>query len=610
MEGGSKTYFRIDPGFEIEGKFIKLKFLKVEKRMDDISPAAQYMDQFTFDSAPEDNSVSQDGNATEGLPEDNLVPQDGRTSRRKVVTWEEIVKPEQTGVPRIGGLALIISGDQGKDSQIEVFVGTDPDSKRNIFSYDKEAQGWVCNNFRDGRQNHKGAIFSGQYRPSDLKSARKTETACTQYSGSKFAGLNPKEGTDSPLIQAWKSATRRHHIEHGMWDCFYLVDPRTKEHWDLFLKPNRFPLKYIQQLMQERLKEADHWEQQNLRWSGTYLRNSITESLRRKVVEEVGDNSVGPVVFAAIITVVYQGAGYDALEAQKRLLEGLKLRDFPGENVEALNVKIKDYADRLDGADMIKRGDPLTLKIASMYEETSDQKFLQWAFQTRTKVREGVEACRIADATLVSQKVWTIDDLIKASNAEYRELKTAGRWGPAVSTKSKSGEPELPAGYMSTIDKKINSALAGFKATLQPTTNGGGKKGDKGKKDKTSVVCFGCNQKGHYKSECPQNASPNNASSSSSDWKYTLPAGSDPATATLQQGKRKFKWCSKCNDGKGMFMYHHADGHDAWKDRKKEKTGGTNAGKLAVMERATSPATADAEDDFINFGNRLSSILG
>jgi hypothetical protein len=65
---------------------------------------------------------------------------------------------------------------------------------------------------------------------------------------------------------------------------------------------------------------------------------------------------------------------------------------------------------------------------------------------------------------------------------------------------------------------------------------------------------------------------------------------------------RKYKWCRKCNDGKGKWMYHFAGGHDAWKSRQSAKDNNSGnpdsaskpppAASLAVISH-----DSDSDDD-------------
>ena len=88
----------------------------------------------------------------------------------------------------------------------------------------------------------------------------------------------PREGKPAIPINSYKDQCHEHMIRDGMWDFFYLPDPRNKEKmWDPLLHQSRFPLDYVKIHVQSLMKgsEADQYVVQNLTCSRVYLRSTL-----------------------------------------------------------------------------------------------------------------------------------------------------------------------------------------------------------------------------------------------------------------------------------------------------------------------------------------------
>jgi hypothetical protein len=86
-----------------------------------------------------------------------------------------------------------------------------------------------------------------------------------------------------------------------------------------------------------------------------------------KVVEEVSMSASGPETIIAVMTIIYSGAGYDALEKCKTKLKGLTLKGFHGKNIVDLNKEVLALSERIDSADMMTPSNDLLLKIVKIY---------------------------------------------------------------------------------------------------------------------------------------------------------------------------------------------------------------------------------------------------
>eukprot|EP00957_Ditylum_brightwellii_P027980 2113974-Ditylum_brightwellii.AAC.1 len=99
---------------------------------------------------------------------------------------------------------------------------------------------------------------------------------------------------------------------------------------------------------------ADKYASDNLDWSGKYLLNSISASLYQDVLKRVLVNLSGPEVLLAIQACAGRYI-YDTMEKVKVKLNAIKLSDYPGANVQAMNIAIKVKCDQLDSTGYWKK---------------------------------------------------------------------------------------------------------------------------------------------------------------------------------------------------------------------------------------------------------------
>ena len=86
--------------------------------------------------------------------------------------------------------------------------------------------------------------------------------------------------------------------------------------------------------------------------------------------------------------------------------------------------------------------------------------------------------------SLRDDELFTYEDLLKDFTEQYRMLVDSGRW--TLSSCKKSNKPQLPAAYVSAINKSVGSALkeAGFS------------------KGRSNLTCSNCKIKGQIKANC------------------------------------------------------------------------------------------------------------
>ena len=173
------------------------------------------------------------------------------------------------------------------------------------------------------------------------------------------------------------------------------------------------------------------------------------------------------------------------------------------------------------------------------------------------------------------------------------------QWSPALTKKLDS--PTLPTAYQAMLQQAFTAALKQGDF-LQRGTGGGTGTG------RFSGTCHNCGEVGHMSRNCPKQKQGGGSSnnSGSTAWKLTY------VTKTVQKFGRTYKWCQKCADGKGQYMYHLTAGHDAWQARRNAEHSSPVASgdpplALPVPDGAQGymATSGSLTDDFIGFGGLL-----
>ena len=92
---------------------------------------------------------------------------------------------------------------------------------------------------------------------------------------------------------------------------------------------------------------------QNLRWSGVYLRSTLSNTLLQRVLPLVPLTATVFKVFVAIMT-TFISDSYDVLEYTLNQTKSLNLKIYPGDNVIDYCAETLVDAERLDSAGIFK----------------------------------------------------------------------------------------------------------------------------------------------------------------------------------------------------------------------------------------------------------------
>ena len=418
------------------------------------------------------------------------------------------------------------------------------------------------------------------------------ELACIRYQGIKFDGLHSKDGSSPPLALAvYKTIIRNHFIKNGMWNVFQYKHPKSKGMICLINTMGQVKLPDIKKYMIKVKSTADKYAMQNLDWSGSYLLNSISNNLTKKVLQKVSVDDTGPEILVAIVS-SFGTFTFDSMEKLKENLKKVSLLSYPGENVVNMNQDLLTICERLSAAGYWDKN--LLHYLATKYLSSTCELFRIWVITNITEKTTSYlnDTSLYSDQEISPSSVMTYHDIIEKTSHKYEDMLGSQLWTPHVPSKKQKDEPDLSAaGLQAAVDKAVKSSLAQIGAKHhkknQGKGNGGHKQKGSGKKD--IIRCNICDVKGHKASECPHKGI---------RW-YKVPPVNNQFKrhhAPFGQGPKPITWCTICNS----WRYdedggHFAKDHETWKatqgknkGKKKQPSVNPNAAVAEVSEGADS----------------------
>eukprot|EP00957_Ditylum_brightwellii_P005713 435735-Ditylum_brightwellii.AAC.1 len=99
-------------------------------------------------------------------------------------------------------------------------------------------------------------------------------------------------------------------------------------------------LSEIKQYIAKVKSTADKYILQSLRWSGTYLLNSISNVLTKQVLQKVSITDTIPEILVAIVA-SFGTFNFDSMEKLQTGIKNVKLSTYAGENIVNMNQEIR-----------------------------------------------------------------------------------------------------------------------------------------------------------------------------------------------------------------------------------------------------------------------------
>ncbi len=181
-----------------------------------------------------------------------------------------------------------------------------------------------------------------------LKDAMKSEETCQEpLEEHSRLGMPDHKNDATVTLTEWITNVEMHMRDTGM-DAVFFVRKNTNvaTYLDLLEEWNQFSNDEINQWLED--ETFDKYDRQNLRMSGTYLRNSIKIDLWRALEQTLQGRYEGPRIFVAIVR-QHQVVGPLIVRELMADIQAMNIQQEPGENVANMATKIYRICKRITG---------------------------------------------------------------------------------------------------------------------------------------------------------------------------------------------------------------------------------------------------------------------
>ena len=431
----------------------------------------------------------------------------------------------------------------------------------------------------------------GQYRSLDKTKSYKISEQLT--------ALDPKWQKKHKLTTLQQHIVKQL-VKTGMEQHCYLPHPyKPNEVINVVKHPHIVSrdLDFIRKECTKQARAYDDWDRENVEYARDLLLDSIHPSLHPTVA---GINDEDDPFLVTWIKVVREWSilTREKAEAVRAQIETCDIRNFHGMDV----AQAVDYLRPLcDGLYETREYDPIKLidfvrTLFNAFPADSPYHLRWWTDLDQDivtpledkyqdlKLKGGTGACEIEDHFQQQTKIGGPDagldygSILQRLKEKYQSYLNRKRWPAASSPKDKRA-PNVAFGAASvnqaTTDpvqcQPVDTPLtrAEVYALLQDFSSVGKPRKPREPRDKSNDTCNRCGQKGHWARDpaCPMKATKPNQSGSGSkppdtapsdrtpNWKYVAPTSGSPDVVT-KEGKT-WKWCAKCNRGKGRWTTTH-----------------------------------------------------
>jgi len=402
-----------------------------------------------------------------------------------------------------------------------------------------------------------GPAANGCYRPIEPDKARKVEDKCVQPlpEARRLKPISTKPGQKFvPLIQ-WMRDVATHLAINGMDGVFYTVDATTNtvvtllEHWS--------KMTITEAIEHVRDTTWDAYDYDNLRLSGKFIRDSISDDLFEKIKFAVQSNDEGPILYVAIVQEMQQ-IGTVAARIIVDEIRKLHIYDIPGEDVKSLTNTLFEYCSRLEGVQAVPFD--LAAVVTACFLKTASLPF-------------NMEVANINKKAQVNGITWS--EVLTLVGTEYQMLLGNGQW-EAKMLPTETSQKALKAEIKNEVMQELR------KVEPKPTNGGTTVKKDGG--INPNVICKKCKEKGHIAKNCPKKPAQQGGREQSTSPYKVKPKDGEAQVKSINGAQ--CSWCDRCNRWTYGDKRHATAQHKTREELQNASSGGnpsgTQVGNLAA----------------------------
>ena len=426
---------------------------------------------------------------------------------------------------------------------------------------------WTGGNPYD--KNVTSPAANGCYRPMEPDKARKVEDKCLQPlpETRRLAPISTKTGQKQvPLIQ-WMKDVQAHLITNGMDGVFYAVNAKTNTELSLLEQWSKTTIHEVAEWI--KVEPWDFYDMDNLRMSGKFLRDSISDDLYERIKFAIQGNEVGPLIYVAVVQDMQQ-IGTVAARMIVDEVRKLHIKDIPGEDVKALTNTLFEYCSRLEGVQAV----PFDLAgiVAACFLKSATLAF-------------NIEMNTINRQAQLNQITWS--QVLTLVGTEYQTLLGNGQWEASIIA---------PETTQSALKAEIrNEVLQELRRTeVKPTGSGTPPSSNQDvKRINPNIICNKCKERGHIARDCVKSGGGGNQTQTTNPYRIKP---KDGETQVKSINGIECSWCDRCNRWTSGNKRHSTTEHKT----RSELQGG--AGLQGSMEGG-SPSSTPA-------GNLAAGLFG
>ena len=416
------------------------------------------------------------------------------------------------------------------------------------------------------------------YRPTDATAQMRSYPRRVEGNETKFKRDDPEY-----TLISFATDSLAHMKEYGMDTFFYLEGSNSEdEAQDLFNYHTRYSTTQVEDYIKECLGQTttnpigigklDHWGLDALKDSGTWLMNSLDETMRVQLRPQLPPRPYGPQVWMILVREV-QMDSLRRVTIMVKKFESTKVSDFKGENVRDYCTAVQDILIQLEKEKQLPPTHLLTLVDA--FCDVSVQDFRVGWMARKKDVNNFVRDSAGKDPHLVLQlpNYTHFRTLLAEAKQDYQN--NLHRWG---TTPAKDAQL---AAMQSKLDKVTNQ-LSRVNQQLEQKPDNGNNNSNKDK-DKCAT-CGGSHATNQHDAVMKKKAA--------NKIKYAAPKQGEPHTKEIDG--RTMHYCSKCSNGNGRWTGHLTKDHKDNYQPQKRKGGRKHKGNLHRLENAASTAPKPA----------------